>query len=98
MRCTKERELKCAKERIDRLRHCTFELKTIYGIDYFLEPIETPTWYVDEIPDYVVTVKDCEVFEKQVNKNRDDKEKHKKTSNFYIKALKKMMNGVLEPK
>ncbi|XP_067208945.1 cilia- and flagella-associated protein 43-like [Linepithema humile] len=108
MRRAKEHELKRAKERIDRLRHCASELKTMFGIDSLLEPIETPIWSVEEIPDYVVTVKDQEVLEKQsrreepenviVDKNGENKQKTGENNDFYDKILEKTMDGVLEPK
>lgn len=106
MKRAKECVLKCAKERISRLRYCASQLKTLFGIDSVLEPIETPSWNVEEISDYIVTVKDHEVFEKQsrrgelriVDENREDENKDEKTSDFYKKALEKMMDGVLELK
>lgn len=108
MRHAKERELKCTKERIDRLRYCASELKTMFGIDFVLEVIDTPTWNVKEIPDYIVTVKDHEIFEKQpqreesgivmVDENRENEEKSKRNSDFYERALEKMIDGVLESK
>lgn len=107
MRRAKERELKCTKERIDRLRYCASELKTMFGIDSVLEPIDTPTWSVEEISDYIVTVKDHEILAKQsrreesriatVDEDREDEEKNG-NSDFYEKALEKMMDGVLESK
>lgn len=108
MRRAKEHELKHAKERIDRLRHCASELKTMFGIDSLLEPIETPAWSVEEIHDYVVTVKDQEVLKKQsqrgesenviVDENRENEEKTEENNDFYEKILEKTMDGVLEPK
>lgn len=107
-RRAKEHELKRAKERIDRLRHCASELRTVFGIDSLLEPIDTPTWSVEEIPDYVVTVKDEEVLEKQsrrggpesvtVDKNRENKPKTGDSKDFYERILEKTMDGVLEPR
>ncbi|XP_029667223.1 cilia- and flagella-associated protein 43-like [Formica exsecta] len=107
MRRAKERELKCTKERIDRLRYCASELKTMFGIDSVLERIDTPTWSVEEISDYIVTVKDHEILAKQsrreesriatVDEDREDEEKNG-NSDFYEKALEKMMDGVLESK
>jgi len=77
----------------------------MFGIDSVLEPIKTPSWNVEEIPDYIVTVKDYEVFEKLrqgelkiVDENREDKNKNEEISDFYKIALDKMMDGVLEPK
>ncbi|XP_018309134.1 cilia- and flagella-associated protein 43 [Mycetomoellerius zeteki] len=104
MKRAKECVLKCAKERIDRLQYCASELKTMFKINSVLEPIETPSWNVDEIPDYVITVKDHEVFKKSQQKklkiieDGEDKSKDKNTSNFYKIALEKMMDGVLELK
>lgn len=105
MKRAKECVLKCAKERIIRLRYCASQLKTIFGIDSDLEPIETPSWNVDEISDYIVTVKDHEVFEKQsrgelktVDEEQEDKNANEKISDIYKTALEKMMDGVLEPK
>ncbi|XP_072759720.1 cilia- and flagella-associated protein 43 [Anoplolepis gracilipes] len=108
MRHAKERELKYAKERIDRLRYCASELKTMFGIDSVLEPIDTPTWNIEEIPDYIVTVKDNEIFEKQsrqeeseiatIDQERKDEKKNGRNSDFYERALEKMMDGVLESK
>lgn len=108
MRRAKERELKCTKERIDRLRYCASELKTMFGIDSVLGPIDTPTWNIEEVPDYIVTVKDHEIFEKQsrreesgiamVDEDREDEEKNGRSSDFYERALEKMMDGVLESK
>ncbi|KAL6262925.1 hypothetical protein P5V15_005713 [Pogonomyrmex californicus] len=105
MKHAKECVLKCAKERIDRLQHCASELKTMFGIDSVLEPIETPSWNVEEIPDYIITVKDHEIFEKQSRRGEsktvtidEDREDENKNSNFYKKALDKMMDGVLELK
>lgn len=105
MKRAKECVLKCAKERISKLRYCASQLKTMFGIDSVLEPIEIPSWNVEEISDYIVIVKDYEVFEKQsrrrklmVYENRENENKNEKTSDFYKTALEKMMNGVLEPK
>ncbi|XP_036145766.1 cilia- and flagella-associated protein 43 [Monomorium pharaonis] len=106
MKYAKECVLKCAKERIDRLRYCASELKTLFGIDSILESIETPTWNVEEIPDYIISVKDHEVFEKQsqrvelkiFDKNQKDENKSEKINEFYKIALEKMMDGVLELK
>lgn len=108
MRLAKERELKCTKERIDRLQYCASELKTMFGIDSVLEPIDTPTWSVEEISDYIVTVKDDEILEKQsrreesriamIDEDRGDEEKNGKNNDFYERALEKMMDGVLESK
>ncbi|KAG5339959.1 CFA43 protein, partial [Acromyrmex charruanus] len=103
MKCAKECVLKCAKERINRLQYCASELKTMFEINSVLEPIETPSWNVDEIPDYVITVKDHEVFEKSRQgelkiMDGEDESKDKKTSDFYKVALEKMMDGVLELK
>lgn len=78
----------------------------MFGIDSVLEPIEIPFWNVEEISDYIVTVKDHEVLEKQsqrgelkiVFENRENKNKNEKTNDFYKTALEKMMDGVLEPK
>ncbi|XP_014488827.1 PREDICTED: cilia- and flagella-associated protein 43-like [Dinoponera quadriceps] len=108
MRLSKERELKRAKKRIERLRYCVAELKRMFGIDFPLGPIETPTWSVEEIPDYVVTVDDREIFEKRsrrgepvvdiVNEDREDEEESGKSNDFHAKALDKMMDGVLELK
>jgi len=102
----KECVLKCTKERIDRLRYCASQLKTMFGIDSVLEPIDTPSWNVEEIPDYIVIVKDNEVFEKLleqgelkiIDKDQEDENENKKTSDFYKIALEKMMDGVLELK
>lgn len=106
MRRSKERELERAKKRIGRLRYCTAELKRMFGIDSALEPIEMPTWNVEEIPDYVVTVDDREIFEKRsqqreaatevVVKDREDEGKDRESNDFHAKALDKMMDGVLE--
>lgn len=106
MRRAKESELKRAKERIDRLRYCVSELKTMFGIDSVLEPIDIPTWNVEEIPDYIVTVKDHEIFEKQsrreeseiatIDENRENEEKNESSGDFYERALEKIMDGVLE--
>ncbi|EFN89911.1 WD repeat-containing protein C10orf79 [Harpegnathos saltator] len=106
MRRSKERELKRAKERIERLRYCAAELKRMFGIDFSLGPIEMPTWSVDEIPDYAVTVDDREVLENRsrrgkcavetVNKDHEDGEKGEGSNDFHMKALDKMMDGVLE--
>lgn len=111
MKRAKECVLKCANERISRLQYCAFQLKTMFGIDSVLEPIETPTWSIEEIPDYIVVVKDHEVFEKQsrrgevknsLNENREDENenenKNEKINDFYKIALEKMMDGVLELK
>ncbi|KAG5310461.1 CFA43 protein, partial [Acromyrmex insinuator] len=102
MKCAKECVLKCAKERINRLQYCASELKTMFEINSVLEPIETPSWNVDEIPDYVITVKDHEVFEKSQGELKimdgEDESKDKKISDFYKVALEKMMDGVLELK
>lgn len=106
MKHAKECVLKCAKERISRLQYCASQLKTMFGIDFVLEPIETPSWDVGEIPDYIITVKNHEVFEKQsqqeelkiVNENREDENKKEETSDFYKTVLEKMMDGVLELK
>ncbi|KAL6445963.1 hypothetical protein ACFW04_000971 [Cataglyphis niger] len=108
MRLAKERELKCTKERIDRLQYCASELKTMFGIDSVLEPIDIPTWSVEEISDYIVTVKDHEILEKQsrreeskiamIDEDREDKEKNGKNNDFYERALEMMMDGVLESK
>lgn len=105
MKRAKECVLKCAKERTSRLRYCASQLKTIFGIDSVLEPIETPSWNVEEIPDYIVTVKDHEICEKLrrgelkiVDEDREDKNKNEEISDFYKIALDKMMDGVLEPK
>ncbi|EZA53241.1 hypothetical protein DMN91_004557 [Ooceraea biroi] len=108
MRRTKEHELKRAKERIDRLQYCASELKTMFGIDSLLESIDIPTWNVEEIPDYVVTVEDHEVSKKRsqqeesenetVETTQEDENKDRKEDNFYTKALERMMDGVLEPK
>jgi len=77
----------------------------MFEINSVLEPIETPSWNVDEIPDYVITVKDHEVFEKSrqgelkiIDEDGEDENKNKKTSDFYKMALEKMMDGVLELK
>lgn len=78
----------------------------MFGIDSDLEPIETPTWNVEEIPDYIVTVEDDEVFEKlsrrgglkTVNEDKEDEDKDEKPGDFYKIELEKMMDGVLEPK
>lgn len=112
MRHMKEREMKCAKERIDRLRYCAFELKTMFGVDSLLEPIEIPIWNVEEIHDYVVTVQDHEIFKKQARpgeskteigspeteENEENGKKNRKSNDFYIKVLQEMMDGVLEAK
>lgn len=105
MKRAKEYVLKYAKERISKLRYCASQLKTIFGIDSILEPIEIPSWNVEEIPDYIVIVKDHEIFDKQsqgelkvIGEDREDEDKNEKTSNFYKIALEKMMDGVLEPK
>lgn len=106
MKRAKECVLKCAKERINKLRYCASQLKTMFGIDSVLEPIDTPSWNVEEISDYIVIVKDHEVLEKQsqrgelriVDEDREDKNKDEETCHFYKKALEKMMDGVLEPK
>lgn len=108
MRRAKEHKLKCTKERIDRLRYCASELKTMFEIDSVLESINTPTWDVEEIPDYIVTVKDNEIFEKQSRRKesgiatsdegREDEEKNGRNNDFYERALERMMDGVLESK
>jgi len=108
MRRAKEHKLKYTKERIDRLRYCVSELKTLFGIDSVLEPIDTPTWDVEEIPDYIVTVKDNEIFEKQswrkesgiatFDEDQENKEKNGRSDDFYERALERMMDGVLESK
>lgn len=100
--------MKRAKERIDRLRHCASELKTIFGIDSLLEPIETPIWSIEEIPDYVVTIKDQEVLAKQsqrgesesvlVDKNQENERETRGSDDFYKRTLERTMDGVLEPK
>ncbi|XP_011872064.1 PREDICTED: uncharacterized protein LOC105564361 isoform X2 [Vollenhovia emeryi] len=105
MKRAKECVLKCAEERISRLRYCASQLKMMFGIDSVLEPIETPSWNVEEIPDYIVTVKDHEIFERQprqgelnvIDEDREDENKHAKAGDFYKVALEKMMDGVLEP-
>lgn len=105
MKRAKECVLKCAKERTIRLQYCASQLKTMFEIDSVLEPIETPSWNLEEIPDYIVTVKDHEVFEKLrrgelkiVDENRENKNKSEEISDFYKIALDKMMDGVLELK
>ncbi|XP_032687920.1 cilia- and flagella-associated protein 43-like [Odontomachus brunneus] len=106
MRRSKEYELERAKKRIERLRYCAAELKRMFRIDFSLKPIEMPTWNVDEIPDYVVTVEDREIFEKRlqrgefalgiVHEDREDEREGEKSNDFHLKALDKMMDGVLE--
>ncbi|XP_011693346.1 PREDICTED: uncharacterized protein LOC105453253 [Wasmannia auropunctata] len=106
MKHAKECVLKHAKERIGRLQYCASQLNTIFGIESDLEPIETPSWNVEEIPDYIVIVKDHEVLEKQsrrgglkiINEDREDEDKNERISDFYKLALEKMMDGVLELK
>lgn len=108
MRRSKERELNLAKKRIGRLRYCAAELKRMFGIDFSLGPIEMPAWNFEEIPDYVVTVDDREIFEKRsqqgasaieiVNEDRKNEMIGGKTNDFHVKALDKMMDGVLELK
>lgn len=106
-RRAKEDELKRAGERIGRLRYCASELKTMFGIDTDLEPIDVPTWHVDEIPDCAVTVTDREVSEKvsrqrearestRVETIREDGNKAATEDDFYAAALERMMDGVLE--
>jgi hypothetical protein len=106
-RRAKERELKRAKERIDRLRHCASELKALFGMDSVLEPIDVPTWNDDEIPDYVVTVKDGEVNSKrqsrqgesegeEIETTAEDENEDSRENDFRTKALERMMDGVLE--
>lgn len=95
-----------AKKRIERLRYCAAELKRMFRIDFSLEPIETPIWNVDEIPDYVVTVEDREIFERRsrrgepavgiVHEDQEDEREGRKSNDFHLKALDKMMDGVLE--
>lgn len=106
MKRAKECVLKCAKERINRLRYCASQLKTMFGIDSVLEPIEIPSWNVEEISDYIVIVKDHEVLEKQSRRGelkiadeaREDENKSEESDDFYKIALEKMMDGVLELK
>lgn len=106
MKRAKECVLKCAKERISKLRYCASQLKMMFGIDSVLEPIEIPSWNVEEISDYIVSVKDHEVFEKQsqrgelkiVYEDRENENKSEKVGDFYKTALEKMMDGVLELK
>ncbi|XP_071559950.1 cilia- and flagella-associated protein 43 [Temnothorax nylanderi] len=106
MKRAKECVLKCAKERINRLRYCASQLKTMFGINSVLEPIEIPSWNVEEISDYIIMVKDHEVFEKRsrrgelktVDEDREDESKNEKISDFYKITVEKMMDGVLEPK
>lgn len=108
MRRLKENELKRAKKRIERLRYCAAELKWMFGIDFSLGPIEMPIWNIEEIPDYVITVDDREVFEKRsrrgefviqtVSKDQEDGQKNGRSNDFHARALDKMMDGVLELK
>lgn len=108
----KEREIKRAKERIDRLRYCASELKTMFGVDSLLEPIEMPIWHVEEIPDYVITVQDHEISKNRAQReesgteigdpgteeNGENERKDKKNNDFYMKSLQEMMDSVLEAK
>ncbi|KAL0119320.1 hypothetical protein PUN28_009711 [Cardiocondyla obscurior] len=102
IKCAKECVLKCANERIGRLRYCASQLKAMFGIESVLEPIKIPSWNVEEIPDYVIIVKDDQVFEKHfgqgILKIIEDLEENKNgdTNKFYETALEKMMDGVLE--
>lgn len=62
-----------------------------------------PTWNVEEIPNYVITVDDREIFGKLSQRGEpateivnEDKRKDRKSNDFHVGALDKMMDGVLE--
>lgn len=81
----------------------------MFGVDSFFEPIEVPTWHVEEIVDYVVIVEDREIIEKRrsrrgeyememADESREDEERSRSGGDFRATALEKMMDGILEPR
>jgi len=76
-------------------------------MDSILESINVPTWNDNEIPDYVVTVKDGELNVKRQSRQKEfeseaigttagDENEDRRDNDFRVEALERMMDSVLE--